>query len=201
MSLLLIQVVLVVVEIGINCVLCFDGIVLLCLCRFFVKVIEVDCLSLLLWVFILFVGDGLYFVVQYEVEVDCILCVLVGNFLYLVLVCDKICVLYSLEVSMDGDSVVLLELVGILQSLELDWEYELLCWFGLFVIQVFGSGLCDVLCWSVQSLYSLCLNLVDYFVEESCMLVGQYEVEVCFVELDQLKLVFDCFDVCVGCFS
>ncbi len=99
---------------------------------------------------------------------------------------------------MDGDSAALLELAGILQSLELDWEYELSRWLGPLATQVLGSSLRDASRWSAQSLHSLRLNLADYLAEESRTLVGQHEAEARFAELDQLKLALDRLDARVG---
>lgn len=124
MSSLLIQAVLAAAETGINRVLRLDGTALPRLRRLSAKVIEVDCLSPPLRIFILPAGDGLHFAAQHEAEVDCTLRAPAGNLLHLALARDKTRVLHSPEVSMDGDSAALLELAGILQSLELDWEYD-----------------------------------------------------------------------------
>ncbi|MCO2231370.1 SCP2 domain-containing protein, partial [Pseudomonas aeruginosa] len=187
MSSLLIQAVLAAAETGINRVLRLDGTALPRLRRLSDKVIEVDCLSPPLRIFILPAGDGLHFAAQHEAEVDCTLRAPAGNLLHLALARDKTRVLHSPEVSMDGDSAALLELAGILQSLELDWEYELSRWLGPLATQVLGSGLRDASRWSAQSLHSLRLNLADYLAEESRTLVGQHEAEARFAELDQLK--------------
>ena len=176
MSSLLIQAVLAAAETGINRVLRLDGTALPRLRRLSAKVIEVDCLSPPLRIFILPAGD----------------------LLHLALARDKTRVLHSPEVSMDGDSAALLELAGILQSLELDWEYELSRWLGPLATQVLGSGLRDASRWSAQSLHSLRLNLADYLAEESRTLVGQHEAEARFAELDQLKLALDRLDARVG---
>ena len=117
---------------------------------------------------------------------------------HLALARDKTRILHSPEVSMDGDSAALLELAGILQSLELDWEYELSRWLGPLATQVLGSSLRDASRWSAQSLHSLRLNLADYLAEESRTLVGQHEAEARFAELDQLKLALDRLDARVG---
>ena len=198
MSSLLIQAVLAAAETGINRVLRLDGTALPRLRRLSAKVIEVDCLSPPLRVFILPAGDGLHFAGQHEAEVDCTLRAPAGNLLHLALARDKTRVLHSPEVSMDGDSAALLELAGILQSLELDWEYELSRWLGPLATQVLGSGLRDASRWSAQSLHSLRLNLADYLAEESRTLVGQHEAEARFAELDQLKLALDRLDARVG---
>ncbi|KPE36297.1 ubiquinone biosynthesis accessory factor UbiJ [Pseudomonas aeruginosa] len=198
MSSLLIQAVLAAAETGINRVLRLDGTALPRLRRLSAKVIEVDCLSPPLRVFILPAGDGLHFAAQHEAEVDCTLRAPAGNLLHLALARDKTRVLHSPEVSMDGDSAALLELAGILQSLELDWEYELSRWLGPLATQVLGSGLRDASRWSAQSLHSLRLNLADYLAEESRTLVGQHEAEARFAELDQLKPALDRLDARVG---
>lgn len=100
-------------------------------------------------VFILPASDGLYFATQHEAEVGCTLRTPAGNLLHLVLARDKTRVLHSPEVSMDSDSATLLKLVDTLQSLELDWGYELSRWLGPLATQMLGNGLHDAPCWSV----------------------------------------------------
>ena len=98
---------------------------------------------------------------------------------------------------MDGDSAALLELAGILQSLELDWEYELSRWLGPLATQVLGSGLRDASRWSAQS-RTFAPEPGRLPAEESRTLVGQHEAEARFAELDQLKLALDRLDARVG---
>ncbi|MGG6869571.1 UNVERIFIED_CONTAM: SCP2 sterol-binding domain-containing protein, partial [Pseudomonas aeruginosa] len=85
MSSLLIQAVLAAAETGINRVLRLDGTALPRLRRLSAKVIEVDCLSPPLRIFILPAGDGLHFAAQHEAEVDCTLRAPAGNLLHLAL--------------------------------------------------------------------------------------------------------------------
>ena len=98
------------------------------------------------------------------------------------------------EVELDGDSAVLLELAGILQDLELDWEYELSRWLGPVGSQLLGGHLRSRVSWTSQALDSLRLNLADYLSEESRSLVGQREADARFAELDNLKLALDRLD-------
>ncbi len=101
---------------------------------------------------------------------------------------DKTAVLHGPDVELDGDSGVLLELVGILQDLELDWEHELSRWMGPVASQVFSSHLRNSSRWTRESAASLRQNVADYLSEESRTLVGKHEAEARFAELDQIKL-------------
>ena len=117
------------VEHGLNRVLQMDSTALPRLARLEGKVIEVDCQSPALKLFILPGADGLQLAGQWG-EADCVLSAPAGSLLRLALAKDKTAVLHRPEVALSGDSAVLLELAGILQDLELDWEYELSRWLG-----------------------------------------------------------------------
>ena len=64
-----------------------------------------------------------------------------SSLLRLSLAKDKTAVLHRPEVTLSGDSAVLLELAAILQDLELDWEYELSHWLGPVASQLLGGHL------------------------------------------------------------
>ncbi|MES2817772.1 MAG: SCP2 sterol-binding domain-containing protein [Pseudomonadota bacterium] len=182
------------VEAGINRVLRLDGTALPRLSRLSGKVIAVDCSAPALQLFILPGAEGLLLATQWEVPADCRLRAPATSLLRLASGTDKSAVLHSPEVELDGDSAVLLELAGILQDLELDWEYELSRWLGPVASQLFGAHLRSRARWTRQTLGSLRLDLADYLSEESRTLVGQREAEVRFAELDALKLALDRLD-------
>ena len=96
--------------------------------------------------------------------------------------------LHSPQVELEGDSAVLLDLVGVLQDLELDWEYELSRWLGPVATQLVGGHLRSRARWYQQGFASLNQNLAEYLAEESRTLVGQREAEARFSELDRIKL-------------
>lgn len=191
---LLTQALLASAEAGVNRVLRLDGVALQRLSRLAGRVLEVDCQAPLLRLFILPGGDGLHFAAQHEAEVDCTLRAPAGRLLQLTLAADKTRVLHSPEVEMGGDSALLLELADILQSLELDWEYEVQQWLGPLATQLLGSRLREGARWAGDSLESLRLSLADYLAEESRTLVGRNEAEARFAELDQLKIALDRLD-------
>jgi len=191
---LLTQALLASAEAGVNRVLRLDGVALQRLSRLAGRVLEVDCQAPLLRLFILPGGDGLHFAARHEAEVDCTLRAPAGRLLQLVLAADKTRVLHSPEVEMGGDSALLLELADILQSLELDWEYEVQQWLGPLATQLLGSRLREGARWAGDSLESLRLSLADYLAEETRTLVGRNEAEARFAELDQLKIALDRLD-------
>jgi ubiquinone biosynthesis protein UbiJ len=100
---------------------------------------------------------------------------------------DKNAVLHSPDVELDGESAVLLELVGVLQDLDLDWEYELQRWLGPVATPLIGGHLRNSARMTRDTIASLSHNLAEYLAEESRTLVGKREAEARFAELDQTK--------------
>ena len=179
------------VELGLNRVLAMDSTALPRLARLSGRVIAVECVAPPLQLFILPSASGLQLAAQWTGEPDCRLRAPASSLLRLATSTDKTRILHSPEVSLEGDSAALLELAGILQDLELDWEYELARWVGS---QLLGGHLRSRVNWSSQALDSLRLNLADYLSEESRSLVGQREADARFAELDRLKLALDRLD-------
>ncbi|PJI48307.1 MAG: SCP2 domain-containing protein [Pseudomonas sp.] len=191
---LLLQAALASAEATVNRVLRLDGVALRRLGRLAGKVLEVDCQAPALRLFILPDADGLHLAAHHEAPADCTLVAPAGSLLQLALAKDKTRVLHSPEVTMGGDSAMLLELADILQSLELDWEYEVSRWLGPVPASLLGARLRGGMAWAGDSLESLRLSLADYLAEESRTLVGQHEAEARFAELDQLKISLDRLD-------
>ncbi|WP_372866153.1 SCP2 domain-containing protein [Pseudomonas sp.] len=182
------------VERGLNRVLALDSTALPRLARLSGRVIAVDCTAPALQLFILPSGEGLQLAGQWAGEADCRLRAPAASLLRLATSTDKTAVLHSPQVELDGDSAALLDLAGILQDLELDWEYELSRWLGPLASQLLGSHIRSRASWTGKILDSLRLNLADYLNEESRSLVGQREAEARFAELDRLKLDLDRLD-------
>jgi ubiquinone biosynthesis protein UbiJ len=182
------------VELGLNRVLALDSTALPRLARLSGRVIALDCTAPALQLFILPSGEGLQLAGQWAGEADCRLRAPAASLLRLATGKDKTAVLHSPQVELDGDSAVLLELAGILQDLELDWEYELSRWLGPVGSQLLGSHIRSRANWTGKTLDSLRLNLADYLNEESRSLVGQREANARFAELDRLKLDLDRLD-------
>lgn len=182
------------VELGLNRVLAMDSTALPRLARLSGRVLAVQCAAPNLQLFILPSASGLQLAAQWEGAVDCRLHAPAASLLRLALSRDKTAILHSPDVNLEGDSAALLELAGILQDLELDWEYELSRWLGPVGSQLLGGHLRSRASWTSQTLDSLRLNLADYLSEESRSLVGQREADARFAELDNLKLALDRLD-------
>ncbi|AMB86991.1 sterol-binding protein [Pseudomonas agarici] len=174
------------VERGLNRVLRLDSTALDRLGHLAGKVIEVDSPALKL--FILPGNEGLMLAAHWAVDADCILRAPTTSLLNLALSRDKSAVLHGPDVHLEGDSAVLLELAGVLQDLELDWEYELSRWLGPVATQLISAHLRSRAHWYRQGFASLNQNLAEYLSEESRALVGKHEAEAHFAELDQIKL-------------
>ena len=176
------------VELGLNRVLRLDSTALPRLGHLNGKVIAVECRSPALQLFILPSDEGLMLASHWASEADCTLRAPAASLLKLAISKDKTAVLHSPQVDLEGDSGVLLELAGVLQDLELDWEYELSRWLGPVATQLLGGHLRSRARWYQQGFTSLNQNLAEYLAEESRTLVGQREAEARFSELDQIKL-------------
>ena len=125
---------------------------------------------------------------------DCTLKAPAQLLLKLVSSADKSAVLHHPEVSLEGNSGLLMELADILQNLELDWEYEVSRWLGPVPTALLSSQLRSQRAWLTQTAKSLHLNTADYLAEESRALVGRTEAAIRFNEIDQLKLDLDRLD-------
>lgn len=176
------------VEHGINRVLRLDSTAAPRLAELAGKVIAIDCRDPALQLFILPSDEGLLLAADWAADADCILRAPAASLLRLALSQDKTAVLHGPEVELDGDSAVLLELVGILQDLELDWEHELSRWLGPVASQLLSGHLRSRARWTRDNFASLSQNVADYLSEESRTLVGKHEAEARFAELDQIKM-------------
>ncbi|MBF8744263.1 SCP2 domain-containing protein [Pseudomonas putida] len=176
------------VEHGLNRVLRMDSTALPRLAALEGKVIEIDCRQPALQVFILPDDDGLMLAGHWEGEVHCSLRAPAGSLVQLAVAGDKTAVLHSPQVELHGDSAVLLDLFGILQDLELDWEHELQRWLGPVATSLLAGHVRLRARWTRQGLARFSQNLSEYLAEESRTLVGRREGEAAFSELDALKL-------------
>ncbi len=162
------------VEQGLNRVLRMDSTALPRLAALEGKVIEIDCRQPALQVFILPDEDGLMLAAHWEGGVDCSLRAPAGSLVQLALARDK--------------TAVLLDLFGVLQDLELDWEHELQRWLGPVATAMLAGHIRLRARWTRQGLARFSQNLSEYLAEESRTLVGKREAEAAFSELDALKL-------------
>jgi len=191
---MLTQALLAAVERGLNRVLELDSTALPRLARLNGRVIAVQSQSPSLQMFILADGQGLRLAGQWAGAVDCTLSAPASALLRLALARDKQAVLHEPEVELDGDSGALMELAGVLQDLDLDWEYELSRWLGPVPTALLAGHLRSRAGWTRENLHSLQLSLADYLSEESRTLVGRREADARFAELDDLKLSLDRLD-------
>jgi ubiquinone biosynthesis protein UbiJ len=174
-------------EHGINRVLRMDSTALPRLDRLSGKVIAVECTSPAFHLFILPSDEGLMLAAHWDAGADCTLRAPAASLMRLALSKDKTAVLHGPEVELDGESAVLLELAGVLQDLDLDWEYELSRWLGPVASPLIGGHLRSRASWTRDTVSSLSHNLAEYLSEESRALVGKREAEARFAEVDQAK--------------
>ncbi|WP_434678440.1 SCP2 sterol-binding domain-containing protein [Pseudomonas sp. R1-18] len=175
-------------EHGINRVLRMDSTAIPRLAALSGRVIAVDCRDPALRLFIIPSDEGLMLASEWAAEADCTLRAPAASLLRLALSRDKTAVLHGPDVELDGDSGLLLELAGVLQDLELDWEYEVSRWLGPVGSQLVGGHLRSQARWSRDNFASISRNLADYLAEETRTVVGKHEAEARFAELDQIKL-------------
>ena len=146
-------------EHGINRVLQMDSTALPRLDRLSGKVVAIECTSPAFHVHILPSDEGLMLASRWESGADVTLRAPAASLMRLALSRDKNAVLHSPEVELDGESAVLLELVGVLQDLDLDWEYELQRWLGPVATPLIGGHLRNSARWTHESMTSLSHNL------------------------------------------
>ncbi|KAF1010318.1 MAG: hypothetical protein GAK32_01552 [Pseudomonas fluorescens] len=176
------------VEHGLNRVLRLDSTALARLAHLNGKVIAVDCTRPAMQLFILPSDDGLMLAAQWAGEVDCTLRAPGTSLLHLALSRSKTAILHGPELTLEGESGVLMDLAAVLQDLELDWEYELSRWIGPVATQLVSGHLRSRTRWYQQGFASLNQNLAEYLSEESRTLVGNREAQARFRELDKAKL-------------
>ncbi|MBA1188413.1 SCP2 domain-containing protein [Pseudomonas entomophila] len=176
------------VEHGLNRVLRLDSTALPRLAGLEGKVIAIDCRQPALQLFLLPDEDGLMLAGHWEGAVDCTLRAPASSLARLALSRDKTRVLHSPEVELLGDTGPLLELFGVLQDLELDWEHELARWLGPVPTALLAGHVRQRARWTQDGLARFGQNLAEYLAEESRTLVGQREAEAAFRELDHLKV-------------
>ncbi|WP_312936944.1 SCP2 sterol-binding domain-containing protein [Pseudomonas sp.] len=179
------------VEQGLNRVLRMDSTALPRLAGLEGKVIAIDCQQPSLKVFILPDEEGLMLAGHWEGDVHCTLRAPAGSLLRLAFSANKTAVLHSPEVELHGDSAALLDLFGVLQDLELDWQYEVSRWLGPVATSLLAGHVRTRTRWTRQGLARFSQNLSDYLAEESRTLVGKREAEAAFSELDALKIDLD----------
>lgn len=178
-------------EQGLNRVLRLDPTALPRLARLAGRIIEIDCSAPAMQLFVLVEEDGLRLASSWAADADCRLRAPASSLARLLVSRQKTAVLHEPQVSIDGDSGVLMSLAEVLQDLELDWEYEASRWLGPVGAQLLGTGVRTPTRWLRESGDSLRQDLADYLTEESRALVGQQEAEVRFSEIDELKLALD----------
>ena len=179
------------VERGLNPLLALDAVALPRLARLQGKVLAIECPSPAMQLYVLPGAEGLTLASHWEAPADCRLIAPASELLRLAVSQDKIAVLHGPGVDLQGDATAFTELAEILQSLELDWEYQLGRWLGPLGAALIGGRLRSAAGWAGDSLGSLRLDLADYLTEEARSLVGNREAEARFAELDQMKMALD----------
>ncbi len=158
------------------------------------QVIAIVCTRPAMTVYLIPLAEGIQLVQHWEAPADCTLTAPANLLLKLVTQADKTSVLHHPDVSLDGNSGLLMTLAEIFQSLELDWEYEAARWLGPLPTALLSKHLRSRRDWTLESARSLHLNMADYLAEESRTLVGRLEAQTRFNEIDQLKLNLDRLD-------
>ncbi len=162
------------------------------------KVIAIACSMPAITVYLIPLEGSVHLAKHWHAPADCRLSAPAILLFRLASSADKTSILHHSDVSINGNSALLMELAEILQSLELDWEYEVSRWLGPVPTALISGHLRSRRDWLVQSAQSLHLNAADYLAEESRALVGKLEAEMRFTEIDQLKLDLDRLDARLG---
>lgn len=158
------------------------------------KVIAIACTMPAMTIYLIPLDTGIQLAHQWSAPADCTLSAPAPLLLKLLSSADKTRVLHHPEVSLDGNSALLMAFADIMQSLELDWEYAVSRWLGPLATALLSGQLRSSRHWLLQSAHSLRLNAADYLAEESRALVGNTEAQARFSEIDQIKLDLDRLD-------
>lgn len=185
------QLVLAAVERGVNPLLGTDSVTLQRLSGLSGKVIEVRATSPSFSLYLIPHAEGIQLAQHWEAEPACVLTASASQLLQLALSDTKTSILHQDGVQIEGNSGVLLELAEILQDLQLDWPYLLQQWVGPLAAGILTSAAHSSTEWTRQSAKSLQANLADFLAEESRLLVGNNEAQLCFEQLDKTKLQLD----------
>ena len=181
-------------EAAVNRVLSLDSTAQARLAPLVGKVIAIACTMPAVTIYLIPLERGIQLANEWYAPADCTLSAPAHLLLKLLTTTDKNTVLHHPNVDLEGNSGLLMELSDILQSLELDWEYEVSRWLGPLPTALMSNHLRSRSDWLAQSVQSLHLSAVDYLTEESRALVGRTEADVRFSEIDQLKLDLDRLD-------
>ena len=140
---------------------------------------------------LLFIEGGVQLAADWDGEADCTLSAPASELWQLAMARDKAAALHQPGVSIDGDNGLLVQLSGILQDMDIDWEFPLQQWLGPVPASLIGGHLRLRYRWTAAGLASLQQRLQDWLAEEARLLVGNNEAQCRFAELDQLKLQLD----------
>lgn len=179
------------IEKGLNQLISLDTVALQRLAALEGAVLQINCRTPNFSLFLHPNKEGLHLSLEPSRIIDCTLTASTIQLLGLVLSSDKARILHSQGVDLSGNSGLLLELSTILDSLELDWEYELSRWIGPLGAGTLGSQVRAGIDWGNASAAQIRHTLADFLSEESATLIGIREAEVRFAELDALKLSLD----------
>ena len=179
------------VEAGLNAALRLDSTALPRLARLTGQVILVECSQPRQRLYLIPGPAGLTLARRWEAPAHCTLRAPLGLLVQLAVRKDKTRVLHAPEVTLSGDSTALMALAALLQSLELDWEYELARWLGPVPTALLAGHVRLRASWARRGGSRLIATLADYLNEETQTLVGKREAEARLRELDELKLQTD----------
>ena len=99
--------------------------------------------------------------------------------------------IHSQQVSVAGDTSLLLSLADIVRDADVDFEDPLSQLVGASTAQVIGSGVRGLFRWGKRSLHSMRLNTEEYLREESGLLANRYQVDQYLADVDQLRKDYD----------
>ena len=141
--------------------------------------------------YLIVLPHGLQLARQWEAPADCTLSATTAELWQLLTSSNKAAALHQSGVSIAGNNSLLVELADIVQTMDIDWEFQLQQWLGPLAAGLIGSHLRLRTRWTAANLASLQQRTEDWLAEEARLLVGNNEAESRFAELDQLKLQLD----------
>ena len=136
-------------------------------------------------------ASGIQLLNEYVGDADCELSAPSALLAKLLVSSDRKALMQDPELSLTGDSQVLISLQNAISDLKLDGEAELQRWLGPVPAHAIGSVLRRSHQWGKDSRESLRLTLGEYLTEESRQLVGKAEARASAEQLHEMRLQLD----------
>ena len=152
------------------------------------RVVEIECTSPQLTVFLRPHPDGLILQGQYDQTPDCRISGSALALLKLMTADNKTNALFGNQIRLTGDLELSQALQNLLADLDIDWEAKLADYLGDIAAHQIGNQVRTLYGWSKSASHSLLLDIEEYLHEETRDLPPRAELEHFYSEIESLAL-------------